>query len=365
MQLTYVLELLEPTNRKASIIEQNIQSAQRNRMEIADKLKDGISQLSTKDFGEKLPSAVINQNIREVKALYRLFKKSRSTKDNLSFKDNQPIAYNNQNYRMEDHFVSVPLYTDRSKRYWFPVVQNSILLDLKDQIRSGAKLGKASLFRKSNKYYFAVTVKVEPNDATGERKMGIDVGLNQIAVASIQDSSGDEINRWFISGKEAGFVRRKYRALRRSLGQAKQPKKIMALGQKEAAYMRDLNHKISRYLVNLAVQEEVSTLAMENLKGIRRRVHSSKKADINIHAWSFHELQSFIEYKAELAGIHVEYVDPSYTSQTCNACGKIDKANRKRNRYICSCGYSTHADLNAARNICDKLTVDFEKLQTA
>lgn len=365
MQLTYVLELLKPTKRKASIIEQNIQSVQGNRIEIADKLKDGLSRLSTKDFSEKLPSAVINQNIREVKALYRLFKKSKSTKDNLSFKDNQPIVYNNQNYRMEDNFVSVPLYTDRSKRYWFPVVKNSNLLDLEDQIRSGAKLGKASLFRKANKYYFAITIKIEPDKAMGERKMGIDMGLNQLAVASIKDRSGVEVNRRFINGKEAGFVRRKYRALRRRLGQAKQPNKIIALGQKEAAYMRDLNHKISRYLVNLAVQEEVSTLAMENLKGIRRRAYSSKRADINIHAWSFFELQSFIECKAELAGIHVEYVNPSYTSQTCNSCGKIKKSNRKRNYYTCSCGYSTHADLNAARNICDKLTVDFKKLHTA
>lgn len=357
MQLTYVLELLNPTNRKTGIIERNIRAVQENRSSIANKLNDGVSQLSTKDFSEGLPSAVINQNIREVKALYRMFKRSNSKKENLSFKLNQPICYNNQNYRLKDHFISVPLYTDRSKRYWFPVVQSETFNQLMEEVSRGSKLGKSSLFRQKNKYYFAVTVKTDTTKSSGTKTMGIDVGLNQLAVASIKDDTGYETNRFFYSGKEAGYVRRKYRALRRSLGQAKKPKKIVSISNKESAYMRDLNHKISRHLVNLAVQEDVSVIAMENLKGIRRTAYSSKRADINIHAWSFFELQSFIAYKAELAGIAVEYVCPKYTSQTCNACSMVDKSNRQRNQYKCACGYTTHADLNAARNINDKLTV--------
>ena len=69
MQITYVLELLKPTNFKASLIEQNILEVQRNRISISNKLKEGNTKLSSKDFSEDLPSAVINQNIREVKAL--------------------------------------------------------------------------------------------------------------------------------------------------------------------------------------------------------------------------------------------------------------------------------------------------------
>ncbi len=45
-------------------------------------------------------------------------------------------------------------------------------------------------------------------------------------------------------------------------------------------------------------------------------------------------------------------INPAYTSQTCRACGHLDKAARKDRRYKCvACGHADHADLNAARNI--------------
>ncbi len=83
MQLTYVLELLKPTKRKQKIFLNNIAEVVKNRQTIADKLKAGETKLSCADFKEiNLPSAVKNQNIREVKALYKLFLKSDSDKDN-------------------------------------------------------------------------------------------------------------------------------------------------------------------------------------------------------------------------------------------------------------------------------------------
>lgn len=353
MQITYVLELLKPTTNKSNLIKKNILEVQKNRSSIANKLKAEDTKLSSKDFIEGLPSAVINQNIREVKALYKLFKKSNSKKDNLEFKKNQPLCYNNQNYKIKNHFISFPLYTTRSKRYWFPVVQNKIFIKLSNDIEKGAKLGKASLFKKKNKYYFAVTLKLEVDKSTGNNIMGIDIGLNQLAVASIKNSIGNELNCSFNNGREAGFIRRKYRSLRKTLGEAKKPNKIIKINDKESRYITNLNHKISRQLINLAVQEDVSTIVMEDLKNIRKTAFSLKQADKSLNSWSFYELQQFIEYKARLSGIDVVYINPKYTSQACSKCGVVDKSNRKRNNYSCNCGNNIHSDLNAARNICD------------
>ena len=57
----------------------------------------------------------------------------------------------------------------------------------------------------------------------------------------------------------------------------------------------------------------------------------------------------YCDYKFET----VVGVDPRYTSQTCNACGHVDKANRQSQcRFKCvSCGHADHADLNASANI--------------
>lgn len=354
MQITYVLELFKPTKNKQNIIEFNIKESQLNRISISQELLSNNNQLSSKDFAENLPSAVVNQNIREVKALYKLFKKSKSNKNNLAFKRNQPLCYNNQNFKIENGFISVPLMTDKSRRYWFPVVRNNRYRKLQEAINNGAKLGKSSLFNKNSKYYFAVTVSIDVTSTLYNNTMGIDIGLNQLAVASIQDANGIEVNRQFHNGKQAGFIRKKHRATRRMLGKAKKPKLIKALKDKESRYVTDLNHKISRQLINLAVQERVSTIVMEELKNIRKTAFSSKKADMNLNSWAFFELQQFIKYKANLVGIEVVYINPKHTSQTCSVCGEINKSNRKRNEYSCSCGNKVHADLNAARNICNK-----------
>src|SRR6056297_1519765 len=114
MQITYVLELLKPTKRKENIFLNNIAEVVKNRQTIAYKLKEGKTKLSSADFKKiNLPSAVKNQDIREVKSLYKRFLKSDSDKDNIEFKDNQPICYNNQNYHIDNHIISIPLYTKR------------------------------------------------------------------------------------------------------------------------------------------------------------------------------------------------------------------------------------------------------------
>ncbi|MDJ1422039.1 MAG: transposase [Candidatus Methanoperedens sp.] len=68
--------------------------------------------------------------------------------------------------------------------------------------------------------------------------------------------------------------------------------------------------------------------------------------------WSFYQIEQFLRYKAEAAGKSVIMIDPRYTSQKCSNCGHIYKGNRKGNSFHCvKCGFSLHADLNAARNI--------------
>jgi putative transposase len=49
----------------------------------------------------------------------------------------------------------------------------------------------------------------------------------------------------------------------------------------------------------------------------------------------------------------VEKINPAYTSQTCSACGTVDREARESQAvHRCrSCGHTEHADVNAARNI--------------
>ena len=62
-----------------------------------------------------------------------------------------------------------------------------------------------------------------------------------------------------------------------------------------------------------------------------------------------------ITYKAALFGIKVITLNEAYTSQTCYACGKVAKSQRKgRGWYKCMCGWQLQADCNGALNILKK-----------
>src|SRR2546425_6426020 len=113
--------------------------------------------------------------------------------------------------------------------------------------------------------------------------------------------------------------------------------------------MKQINHQLSRQIVNDADAQGVCVIKLEALAGIRagttstsRRANARKNNRMK-NTWSFYQLSAFITYKAERLGITVEQVDPAYTSQECPACGKHNKAQDRT--YHCSgCGWKGHRD---------------------
>lgn len=65
---------------------------------------------------------------------------------------------------------------------------------------------------------------------------------------------------------------------------------------------------------------------LEDLAGIRDRVRLTAAQRGELDAWSFHQLQAFIAYKAKRAGVPVVVVDGRYTSRRCPRCGYTAKA---------------------------------------
>src|SRR5690606_36257642 len=110
----------------------------------------------------------------------------------------------------------------------------------------------------------------------------------------------------FFHGNQAAYVRRHFHALRRRMGKAKALKAIRKMKDKESRWMKDQDHKISRAIVNWCLARGVGTIRMEKLEGIRRRKTRRRDHGRSLHSWSFHRVQQFIAYKAELAGIKVE-----------------------------------------------------------
>jgi putative transposase len=67
---------------------------------------------------------------------------------------------------------------------------------------------------------------------------------------------------------------------------------------------------------------------------------------------SWHQFTQFLTYKAEDAGRKLGVVNPAYTSQICSQCGNREKKELSEREHCCLiCGYKSHRDVNAAKNI--------------
>ena len=221
-------------------------------------------------------------------------------------------------------------------------------LRLKNNIR-----GQVDLIHRKGKFYLAVVVdapEADEFDAVGA--LGVDLGLNNLAV----DSDGDSY-----SGKDVDTVRVKTDRLKASLqrkGTKSAKRHLRKLSGREERFRRNTNHIISKRLVAKA-KDTRRVIALEDLGGIRGRT-TVRKAQRRRHmSWSFFQLRFFIEYKAKLAGVPIEAVDPEYTSQECPICGCVCRQNRPfRAWFECvTCGFAGSADHIAAINIAARATV--------
>jgi len=119
---------------------------------------------------------------------------------------------------------------------------------------------------------------------------------------------------------------------------------------REKAKARDFCHKISREIVDFAKEHSFGIL-LEDLKGIRKRIKYGKMLNRRLHSWNFRKLQFYIDYKARLEGLPVEYVNPKGTSSLCPICGGKLAPNGHRLLKCTACGYENDRDVIACLNM--------------
>lgn len=297
---------------------------------------------TSKNIDVSLPSAVKNQAIKDAKSV---FKKAKKTKFETVPVLKKPMCiWNNQNYSFDFTHIYLPIMID-GKAKKTPIRALLVYKDNRNFNLLKQKLGTLRITKKSNKWVAQISVTIPTVKKTGVKVMGVDLGLKVPAVAV----TDDEKVRFFGNGRENKYKKRKFRSVRKALGKKKKLNAIRNLKNKEQRWMKDKDHKISRAIVNFAKENKVSVIRLERLANIRQTTRTSRKNEKNLHTWSFYRLSQFIEYKANLEGIKVEYVNPSYTSQTCPRCSEKNKAQDRK--YKCKCGFEKHRDIVGAMNI--------------
>jgi IS605 OrfB family transposase len=191
---------------------------------------------------------------------------------------------------------------------------------------------------------------IEPNGTI----IGIDRGENNLAVLS---------NGKFFDGRKVKHTARKMRKLREELqakGTRSAKRHLRKVKAKERRFRADVNHCIAKQIVEML--QPGDTIVLEKLTGINGSIgkRTRKKNRADRVSWSFFQLEQFLTYKAMEKCIEVEFVDARYTSQCCNKCGDIRKANRKGIEFECrNCSYTCNADMNAALNIANKYQIRY------
>lgn len=113
---------------------------------------------------------------------------------------------------------------------------------------------------------------------------------------------------------------------------------------------RDIEHKVSRAVVDWAVKQQVGKLAVGDVRDIADGVALGKQTNQKISNWTHGKLRSYLAYKAAAVGIAVALINEAYTSQTCPNCGERHKP--KGRVYRCpACGFVSHRDAVGAANI--------------
>ena len=270
-----------------------------------------ISSKDVKQFG--LKSIISNQILRK----YSKNKKCKSVK-------NVKLTIPNQGINFKENKIKIPSL-------------NLILSFEKDIL----KINQIEL---DNTYaYISCDIKESP-EIKPITTIGVDLNTKgHCAVVACVDTG----KVWKL-GKSAFHIHNKYKNIRKKLQKEKRFKSLKQIKNKESRIIKDLNHKISKKIVQIA-RENQSTINLENLKGIRKNKKHNKNFKYALNSWSFYQLRQFIEYKAKLAGIPVTLIEPQFTSQTCSKCGLLGERNKKI--FKCSCGHIENADSNAAFNI--------------
>ena len=298
------------------------------------RIKAGPSRSSTIGGSFNLSAQVVVRCISKVADSYKLDKKRQRV-----YRKYGATAYDSRilRYIFDKQMVSIWTTGGRQKIDYVTGEHHEKLLQYQQ--------GESDLAYIRGKFYLLATCDIPDTEKEAfDDVLGADLGIKNI----LTDSDGE-----IYEGEGLNALRKKREKTRASLQSkgTKGAKKVLKrISGRERTTTKIINHTIAKNLVAKAKGER-KAIALESLEGIRKSTNKRLcKSQRGLHnRWSFFQLRSFIEYKAQREGVKVIIVPPAYTSKTCHCCKYIGK--RSGEIFNCTnCGVF-HADYNAAENI--------------
>ena len=180
-----------------------------------------------------------------------------------------------------------------------------------------------------------------------DNMVGIDLGLEHYIV----DSDGNEVENPRHLKHELKKLRREQRRLsRKQKGSKNREKQRIIVARTHERVLNQRNnfqHELSRQYID--THDLIVTEKLQPMNMIHDRILTSSIYDA---AWS--SFNQKLAYKAERAGKLFVQVDPTYTSQICPICGRVEAKPLSQRVHDCPCGFSTSRDHASSLVILDR-----------
>lgn len=290
---------------------------------------------------------------------------------------NQPIDLHNNSIKIDydptsgDYYATLSLLSNGGKaKYGLKKGQVTVLLKCRDgstkHILDSCTVGEykicgSQIIRSKNKLFLNLCYGFEPKSVSlldDSKIMGVDLG---VVVPAYMAFNFDKRERAMISDnrimnekhrldKQLSAAKRNCTYTNNGHGRTNKMRCYERYAHKSKNLSQTINHTWSKHIVEQAIKHGCATIQMEDLSGI------TNHKDRFLKNWTYYDLQQKIKFKAKSNGIDVVMISPKYTSQRCSECGCICERNHPEQKtFSCvSCGYTTNADFNAARNIAIK-----------
>ena len=203
---------------------------------------------------------------------------------------------------------------------------------------------------------YSVAINDTPLQDNG-RKMSIDLGLDNLATIVtntglqpiIVNGKGLKSHNQYYNKKMAH-----YQSIAKCMNDKHYTNRLHQLTRKRNFKIEDAIHKISRFIVDTALSNQITIIVIGNNQGWKQSISLGRKTNQSFVTIPHQKLSEKICYKAKLHGIRVIITEESYTSGTSFLDGELptkdvyDKKRRiHRGLFRSGKGILINADVNA------------------
>ena len=264
-------------------------------------------------------------------------------------KDKMPITYMQNGIQHENGSYNVRLSLPKKLKEYMAHTYDirAAYLYLKNPVFSNMDIIKQiKIYPPANDGTSRILVIYEVEDILPEEDNGhylsIDLGLHNLMTCYDNVGKTFIIGREYLSlsyfyNKEIARVQSQWGRIQaaREMEDLKTSKHLQKLYRKKNDCIKDYIHKMTRYITNYCVKNDIHTVVIGDIKGICKERNLGRKTNQKLHSLPYARIYMQLEYKLKMQGIRLIRQEESYSSQCPPQSEEVsriyaEKKNRKK-----------------------------------